>query len=230
MTKETETKVPSFTFNDFDFSHIEMTQAEFEAKEKGGSKFFNPGVYSLEIIKAEFSLDKETGSPFSKKDPSWLNVKVTMSDGEKEKMAFVLVPTSKILYNENESKRPTWAFSKFREFMAAVGETVQSDAGSLKALVPKYFKDPKALVGKKITIEIGYTQDHIAFVEKDVYEVRNKAGKALLDGQTFASRELAQAAATEAGMGDLLKVYSNIIAYVKSDKPAKALDLSGIDF
>lgn len=230
MAKETNNGVPSFTFNDFDFGHIEMTQAEFEAKEKGGSKFFNPGVYNLEITKAEFKIDEETGRPFAKKDPTWLNVKVTMSDGEKEKMAFILVPTSKILFNENESKRPTWAFTKFREFMAALGETVQSDAGSLKAIVPKYFKDPKALIGKKITIEIGYEKDHIAYVEKDVYEVRNKAGKALLDGQTFASRELAQAAATEAGLGDLLKVYSNIIAYVKAEKHVKALDPSCIDF
>lgn len=226
----TTNEVPSFVFNDFDFSGNELTQEQFDALDKRGGKFFGPGVYNLEVTKAEFHINKDTGKPFAAKDPTWLNVKVTFSDGEKEKMAFLAVPTSKILYNENESKRPTWAFNKFREFMAGLGETVQSDAGSLKAIVPKYFKDPRALVGKKMTIEMGYSKPHVAFIEKDVFKVCDKAGKGLLDDQTFASKELAQAAAIEAGLGDISKNYVEILSYVKQEKPASKKDDSKYGF
>lgn len=162
---------------------------------KGGG--FAPGTYDVEITGAEFHPNKDTGSIYSAKDPTWLNVKITLSNGGKDKQVWVMVPTTKITFNEGNSKAPSFMFQKFRQFMAGIGESVESNAVSLKTVVPKYFSKPeKALVGKAMTIVIGFQGNYIDRKAEDHFEIKDKDGKKLADA-AFESVEEAQAYAAD---------------------------------
>jgi hypothetical protein len=173
--------------------------AESFAKDmaKGNGSGFAPGTYDVEITKAEFHANKETGSIYCTKDPTWLNVKVTLSNGAKSKVAFIQVPTSKITYNEANSKEPTFVFQNFRKFMAAVGESVESTLASIKSIIPKYFTNPeKALVGKFMTIVVGFDGNYVDRLSESEFRIKDRNGKDLVD-TTFDSVEEAQAHAAD---------------------------------
>jgi hypothetical protein len=76
--------------------------------------------------------------------------------------------------------------------MAGIGEPLESDAAKLKQVIPKMFSNPaKTLVGKTLTIVIGFKGNYIAYKGKDQYQIKDKDG-ALLSDNVFESIEEAQ--------------------------------------
>ena len=197
-----------FTKNTVSFSEEEFNK-KIEDEENKGGKFLDVGIHTVEITEAGFSQK----SVFSEKDPTWLNITMTLTAGEKSTKNFLCVPTKRLEFNPEESKRPMWAFVKFRAFMAAIGETVLANPESLNEVLPKYFSDPsKSLVGKRLKITIGWTGPHIKFVGKDQFKIANKDGSDNeLFPMVFSSKEDAIQDAALSGLTKL-KSFPDIIS------------------
>jgi hypothetical protein len=201
----------------FDFSGQGITQAELdkiEAETNTQFKRFSPGETELEIVHAEHQ------GPAAK-DPSWHKFKLTYStpgtkatvnaegkvDCGKEPSVskWVLVPTTKILYNEENSKRPTAVFAMLRDFMLALGVSVTPE--NLGQVIPAHFSDVKALIGRKQTAVLGYDGVHIQ-EQGGSFVLVDKKGNAVNE-KTFGSRALAETEAIISGLE--LKKYLEIL-------------------
>jgi hypothetical protein len=189
---------------DFSFtkSSLMLTEEEYqEAASKstgGGSKFCTPGVYAWKIITADFSRDKATGEiKRGKNDATWINVALEFENAAGQTLKYwLMVPTSKLTYNEANSKRPEFVFFQFRQFMAAIGVEVTADAKILGAVMKKYFSDPKKLIGKTFDAEVGYKGPYLKYLAKDQYQICKPNGDVICP-DIFADRKTAEVKATE---------------------------------
>jgi len=185
----------------FKKSTLGLTEEEFQKKkeEKPQGKFFEPGTYTLRIKDADFAYDKD-GNCMSKADPTWAKVLILFADaGGREMKHWLLIPTSKLYYNEKNSKRPEFVYMKFREFMAGIGVETDASFESVKSVVPKYFKDPKNLIGKEVEAEIGYQGPYIHYAGKEQFKICKRNGEEITD-EVFGSKEEAMAKAIEIGL------------------------------
>jgi hypothetical protein len=201
----------------FNFSTLDITEEEFKAAEEKKTytpKFFEPGNYKLKITAAEFNKISET-------DPTWFSVKITFSDASGRTIRhFLSVPTSKIRFNEGKSKYPTFMFSQFKQFMAALGEEVTVNKESLRA-IPKYFKDCSVLVGKVVDVDIGYKGPYVKYISKDEYQIIERDGP-MKEGDSIATFPTRDAAEAEAAARDLkITKFVDILKFNASEKAAE---------
>jgi hypothetical protein len=210
-----------FTFTK---AEIGITAEEFEALDAKGSggKYLNPGIYELEIVEANHH--EKNGSIFNAKDPTWLSVKIKMAAGDATKDHWLMVPTSKILFDEGNCKQPTFAFRNFREFMNAIGESVSADAESLRKVVPKLFQDPKALVGKKLKAELGYKTNYLQYSKTAdgivEYRILDKAGKEV-NPTVFSTTADAVTFAVENNIAVKEKTYCEVLKFMPAPPAVK---------
>jgi hypothetical protein len=213
-----------------------VSEEEFAtASERKGGAFFEPGNYDLLLAQVRFL-------KMAEKDPSWASFELILTDGKaalhevpckpipgqppKTKVVakdaagkdvksikhFLYVPTQKVTYGEKQS---TFMFVKFREFMAALGETVTCDKAGL-SIIPKYFKDPARLAGISLNVDIGYDGPYAKYVAKDEYKLIGADGKEVCD-DVFASKQAAEAEAANRGL-----TLSNFVNVMKFSSQAKA--------
>jgi hypothetical protein len=216
-----------------------VSEEEFAAAaEKKGGAFFEPGNYDLIVNQIRYL-------EMAKKDPSWASFEITLTDGKatlhevpckpvpgqppKTKLVakdaagkdvksirhFLYVPTQKVTYGEKQS---TFMFVKFREFMAALGETITCDKAGL-SIIPKYFKDPAKLQGVVLNVDIGYDGPYAKFVAKDDYRLAGADGKNICE-DAFSSRQAAEAEAANRGIA--LSNFVNVLKFAASQTAPKA--------
>jgi hypothetical protein len=204
----------------FNFSNPGINSEEdFKtASELKGGSFFEPGNYDLVLAQVTFK-------KMAEKDPSWASFELVLTDGKatlhevparpvpgqppKTKLVakdaagkdvksikhYLSVPTQKVTYGEKQS---TFMFVKFREFMAALGESITCDKDGLSK-IPKYFKDPAKLVGTVLNVDIGYDGPYAKYVAKDEYKLIGADGKEVSD-DVYPSKQAAEAGAADKGM------------------------------
>jgi len=196
--------MPGFNFKSTGFnSQNEVMEAAGFSK---GGKFFDEGEYSLQIIEAQLD-------GVDKFDPTWIQVKLTLSDGEKSIKHWLKVPTDKIQYNEGDNKYPLSEFLKLQNFMGCLGEELGVTAESLGSILPKYFTDTSALVEKIVGVAIGYYGNHIAYTDGK-YSIVDKKGEPLSD-ETFDQRGEAEGNAEAAGIR--LQKFAKILKFIKPE-------------
>jgi hypothetical protein len=178
-------EIPSFNL---DASNLDITSdADLQAAiEKEQKKGFEPGRYTLKIVNARFHANKDTKSIFCASDPTWFNVAVTLESADgRSKDYFVQVPTTKVKYTGKKGKDTLFVWTKFCEFMAAIGEA--ASLTNLSKLAPKYFGSEetiKTLNGKEIDVDMAHEG---AFAEKegDLFKIVTKAGDYQEDKETI---------------------------------------------
>lgn len=148
------------------------------AAEKGSfDKFFDTGLHVTKISKIE-----DMGQ--SAKDPTWLQIKATFEGaGGKTINKWIMVPTEHEYYGEPGK---LGAFNGLMRFLEAIvpfkdGKTPVK-VSNVYTYLSKYFDAPeKALVGLNIEIKVGHDKHFAQYLEKDLYELQTKDGKAVLD-------------------------------------------------
>lgn len=206
----------------------EMTAEEVE-KELNKGKGFDPGTYDVEVTNVEYHKNAVSGSIYSDKDPTWVNAKITLSNGAQSKTVFLLVPTQKITFNETNSKAPTYVFQLFRQFMNGIGETVESNAAGLQAVVPKYFGNlaRTPLKGKMMRVVIGFNGNYVKRENDSEFKICDRDGKQIVDS-IFTSAEEALMYASEKDIRLVKnkdgKFYPEILSYI----PKKVEDISPV--
>jgi hypothetical protein len=211
---------------DFNFKTLDLDEQGFKQATEKQSRFLRPGSYHLTVNKAEYSKQSEG-------DPTWAIFKLILSNGGK-KMGEVngkskaldkdgkevpsmyynlLVPTSRVSYNKPgmADRAKVFPFQRFREFMGGLGETIVCTPESLGKVIPKWFKDASKLVGQTLQVDVGYSKNHLEYVD-GTYEVHDVKGKKLID-DAFPTRTDAEVAAAAAGITlqdwpEITKVYA----------------------
>lgn len=184
-----EVLMPKFVFNDL--STEDEIQAAIESANK--PKFFEPGSYDLRIINAEIK------GP-SKSDPTWVQVTLELQGADgREIKHYLLVPTNSFRFKSANGKETMFIYTKLREFLASIGEEVSADKA--RTVIPKLFSNPAVLVGRALSVDIGYDGYHIARLADKTYRILDKAGKEVNE-LTFPDREAAIAAAAELGIAE----------------------------
>lgn len=208
------TDMVKFNFRS-NLSEKEIVKNEEESKSKD-PKSFKPGTYELKIISAEFN------KPLAG-DTSWLSYKIRLGSDTRSIGSYVSVPTSGPFYNKPgmDPKNKMFMFHKFREFLKSLGE--ESSVESLNRVISKLFKDPSALVGKALKVDVGYKGPHSVYVEKGQYKIVDKSGTKDLSDQIFPDRDSAKAHAASLGMvlqdfPEVIKLHARPVEAKKEDK------------
>lgn len=156
-------------------------------------KSFSPGKYDLKIIDAALNITDRNPTGTSPSDPTWLVYKVVLGGiGDKSINHYVLVPTATERFGAPGTKNPLFMFLKFREFLSGIGE----DPTKVQELLEPLFSDPIALVGKEVSVEIGYEGPHARYNENDkTFSVVDTDDTTELLSDRFPDRDSATAAA-----------------------------------
>lgn len=188
-------------------------------KEGNGLNFLTPGTHTLVIKELEYHKNKDSGKITCTKDVTWFNVKASLeTEDGKSKDIYLQIPTTKLMYNEANSKKPYFVFRKLSEFMAAVG--VELTADNVSEVVPAFFSGdgvalatPEKLVGQTVTLDIGYSANSIQRTDEGTYNAYVK-NKPLLgaDGKVleFADPDAAQIKAAELGIAKELQRFPDV--------------------
>lgn len=191
--------MPKFTFKP-SITDEDLKKAEQETKVASVGKIFKPGQYHLKITEFVHHTSETNPNGVSKADPTWLVYKMVVGGIDTRSIStFVLVPTKDLTFNVGVSKNPKFMAIKFVEFLRAVGlpDNVDAMGNVLQYITEK----PEGLVGRDITVTIGYTGNHVMYnPENRQYSLLNRRGKEIVEGASFADRESAIAQAMELGL------------------------------
>ena len=158
----------------FQLSSLSFTDEELDAPETGGFKdkyFSKPGKYDTVISQVDY-IGK------AKNDDTWVNLVVHFKGtDEKTINSLIQVPTVDVAYGPKKTK---FVFKKLQDFCRGIG--VDLKVANAKDVVKKHFARPEKLVGKPVSIVVGYP-DRKGYVK---YAGKGASGQAvynLMDAQ-----------------------------------------------
>lgn len=208
--KTTAVKMPSFKIRKPD---ITMDEVASLSSNKG--KFLDPGRHDVKIKSVELTKQND-------KDPTFYNYKVTYENaaGATTRKTF-LVPTESLKYAGSQNKNgQLFPYTMLAELFRALGETVTP--ATIWEHIVNYFGKNK-LVGKTLSIDIGYTKAHVAYISKDNYELRDRNGNPILGANggpvTGAKNEVLKEAIILGLNG--VQEYSEITGHVPAEPKAE---------
>lgn len=174
------------------------TEAELQEKlsqQESKFKYLNPGNHDVTILSATYE--------GAARDPNWGKFKLVLEGmGKRTTTSFLMVPIADVEYrNPDSGKVTTYLYTKFVQFMGALGVTVTIE--SLEDVLNSNFANPdKTLVGRTLTIDLGFDGNYVKYVGKDeanvpVLNIIMKDGSALADPKgkalVFSDRDAAMA-------------------------------------
>lgn len=192
------------------------TEAELQeklAQQETKFKYLNPGKHDVTI--------KAVTYEGAARDPNWGKFKMVLEGmGGKTTTSYLTVPISDIEYrNPDSGKVSTFLYTKFRQFMQALGVAVTVE--TLEDVLNANFSNPdKTLVGRAITIDLGFDGNYVKYVGKDeaglsVLHIVMKDGSTLADAKgkslVFSDRDSAMAHAEANGIR--IQEYSSVLEY-----------------
>lgn len=183
--------IPKFNFSGSTIK-TEEELSQLTGGERQGDKFFRPGTYQANIVKVEY-----TGVA---SDDRWGKFNVHLEGtGGKEIRTTVMVPFRDIAYTAKSGKNTGLPYLKYKNFMLALG--VKLDLNNYQTVTAELFTNPdKTLVGKDVSINVGYEGNYIGYMGKDEIGIRKfnitmKDGSVLSDASgkiiTFPERDAA---------------------------------------
>ncbi len=146
-------EMPKMDFSGASFKSDEELAA-YEATQNKGDKYFKPGRYEVVIDKVEFK-------GRNKNDDTWCDLVLTYKGtGEKTINSLVQVPTRDVKFGP---KGTTFPFKNLKDFCLAIGHQVgPKNLDVLKSV----FAKPESLVGRPVTIDVGYRKGYVKYVGK----------------------------------------------------------------
>jgi hypothetical protein len=200
--------MPSFNFAPTGFENQEELREAAGFSKKKTSRVFDKGIYDLQIISAA-----NTGE--DRFDSSWMQTEIVLSDGSRRMKKWLKVPTVSIRYNEGPNNSyPLRQFMELQAFLACFGEQLDPTADSLSNLIPKYFGDPSVLIGKILTVELGYYRNYVMYVDGK-YQLVDKKDEPISD-ELFETRMEAEAEAKANGIN--IQRFPEILKFIASEQ------------
>lgn len=205
----------------FDFSGMDSYTDEevSKATERKESKVFKPGQYDVVVDQVLAAKDPT--------DKNWRQIRVVYTAGGKQVSDFIMFPITKTTeFTGRSGKATSMPLIRLKNFMTALGLEVTGT--NLKTLLSKTLSNPAQLVGKPLTVRIGYRKAHPKFVRdasnntsvqielNDGSVLCDAGGAALNFGNVDALLAHAESNQIE------IEQFPNITDYVKSAKPAAA--------
>lgn len=200
----------------FAIKKLDVTDEQFAiANENKGNKFLGPGQHDVkikEVLPQGPSVNKITGEG----DPTWYVFRVVYVGANGAEISdFIRTPTTKLTYASKYPKGATFPLLMVGDFFRAIGEDfVPSKCNDL---LVKYFGSNK-LVGKELTIQVGYKGTHAAYdASNKCFILADKDGRPV-DGSgalTFSSRDEAKAYCLQNNIR--IEAFPNVTAYVPGE-------------
>lgn len=200
--------IPKFSFN----NATVKTEEDLKALTPNSDKYFRAGLHAVTITKAEY---KGKAS-----DPNWGKVWLTYTGtNDRTMLDCVLIPEKDVVYLGKNGKKTGFVFTKFRKFMSGLGIDVSLE--TLGDTMTTYFGNVgKGLVGKTLTIEIGYQGNHVAYLGKNAddtkrYAIKMKDGTLLAtpDGAVVEFPDVDSAKAHAEQLQIAIEEYMNVLDY-----------------
>lgn len=204
--------MPSFDFSKADYKDdAELTKA-VEEKAKSSSTVFRPGRYEVVIEAAKFL-------KINPNDSNWGDYEVQYKGANGRQIRdYLRVPYKTQVFGDKKSFGP---YNHLKTFCAALGQELQTP--TLADQLKKLFSKPEKLVGKSVTVEIGFRKGYIKWTGKaedgtnryvlctrDHSEVRGSDGSAL----EFSDPKAAELYATDKNIA--IDRFPNVLTYAKS--------------
>lgn len=128
----------------------EKTEKSSQKKEKKEVKFFLPGQHEVEI-----SLLEEKNPVAA--DPTWINYWLEVTGtGSKRTGVNISVPTESLSFNGKDDNYPK---TKLLQLLSALGYEVTPK--NLASILEQTFGKPERMVGRRMTIQVGYDSAHL---------------------------------------------------------------------
>lgn len=145
---------------------------------KDTSPYFRPGTYQVSITKVEYQ--------GSASDDRWGKFLLHLEGANgKAIRSQVMVPFRDVAFTSKTGKNTGLPFAKFKNFMLGLG--VKVSVPTLEATLVEVFTNPdKTLVGRDVSVNIGYQGNYIGYAGKDEagikkYNITMKDGSVLAD-------------------------------------------------
>lgn len=181
--------LPRFNFSKSSIKSTADLDKALEAESGTADKYFKPGKYEVKVIAAVHQ------GP-SKNNPTWQKFLLTLKGASKATTTYqIAVPFETIEYKTATGKNPLFMYTKLVKLMAGLGVTLTPE--SLEKVLPEYFTNvEKALVGRQLSIEVGYRGNFIKYMGKNgegktQYQIQLSNGTVLPD--VFADFKAAEA-------------------------------------
>lgn len=203
--------IPRFSFN----NATVKTEEELTALAPAGDKYFREGLHAVTITSAEYA--------GAAADPNWGKVKLTYTGtGGKTMLDTILIPERDVVYVTKAGKKTGFLFDKFRKFGASLGVKIQlATLGDTMATL--FSNVGKTLVGKTLTVQIGYDGNHVAYLGKNSddtkrYGIKMKDGSMIAkeNGEVLEFPDVDSARAHGEALQIELEQYMNVLGYIES--------------
>tara|TARA_R110000868_G_scaffold375983_3_gene640691 strand:- start:724 stop:1377 length:654 start_codon:yes stop_codon:yes gene_type:complete len=201
--------IPKFNFSD---STIKTDAELNDLSPVFEDKYFRPGTAQVRIASVVYQ--------GAAGDDSWGKFLLTLvGAGNKSITAQVLVPFRSPLYMAKSGKNTGYPFQKFKNFMLGLG--IKVSVPTLETVLTEVFTNPdKSLVGRDMSVNIGYEGNYIGYMGKDDagikrYNITMKDGSVLADasGKALIWPEYA-GAAHHAELGNIeVSRFVNVLDY-----------------
>ncbi len=204
-TQNTTFESQPFELADFAFGDVSNEQWQDVSKPK--ARPLEEGHFTLCI-----SDIKNMGK--DKTDPTWYNLSVEVKDDNGIKyQGYVKMPTNSPVYTKNGTSR-SWEMVQFKAFAESLKLNVTDQKNvqaSLTKLVDGIVKGKYSENATPISVELGYTRDHLKAVSAGCYQIVDRDGKVLANApETFSDRQSANewygATRSPKANGDLQKL------------------------
>lgn len=171
-------EIPKFSLSKAKIKTEEELQARIVEQGGGEQKYLRPGKHDVTISSVTYE--------GKAKDDNWGKFLLTFAGlANKTTTTMLLVPLSDVEYRTADGKVTTFLYTKFRNFMTALGINVTVD--TLEDVLNGNFAKPeKTLVGRTVTIDLGYDGNHVKYIGKS--EIGEKTYNITMrDGSTLSS-------------------------------------------
>lgn len=192
-----------------------MTPEEFKTKQAStsGKWIKEPGTYSMSII----SIEEKGASQF---DGAWLDFVIGMENADGAKFnTFISVPTTaerSFLFGKKKSLNE---YNRLEKFLGGLG--IALEYSSAISTIADIFEDPTSLVGRTLTLRLGFYTNYVKYIGKDgdlvQYQIVDKNASPL-DPTVFNNFDAAKAFAKEKNikLQDFIKILDIVPAAVSN--------------
>lgn len=151
-------QMPVYDFSEGGFGDfLETVQA---ADEKSTRKFMAPGEHAVRITEVEY---KGT----AKNDDGWDAFNLVLTNAENQSIKYyVMVMKPNIGRSWYGPEKSPFPAQKLKQLLVAFGSSdIKSDA-DLTGALKKYLSNPVKLIGRELTIDVGYNKPHLKYSGK----------------------------------------------------------------
>lgn len=203
-------------------------QLEERMNQSGGKYINEPGTYSVKIISAAFD-EKRMPS-----DQDWVQLILELEDGSGATIKhYQSVPTTAKNSFLFGAKKSVFPLKSLQALLRGLGEVFDYENGMQQ--IARVFGKPETLIGKPLSIRVGYEGAHIKYSGKNAndeaqYEIVDKDHKTRLIDAVFSTRDAAKNAAQENGIDSRKLGFARVLEFFAGERTEQKPTTTALPF